>query len=155
MNTPEVPKVPKGAKTTYGTPGAKRATPIGGVAPTFGPHTALKSFGPRFTLTLRPVPGNWQTPPEQRLRAALKRLLRNYGLRCIHCQPASAPAAALDEAEPDRRQGVLGVAFPPIHSPYPFPLPTCNYCTHVALRCANIARTLIDDHTVKESTVHK
>jgi sugar phosphate isomerase/epimerase len=48
-----------------------------------------------YTLTLRPQPGNWQTPPEQRLRAALKRLLRNYGLRCIKCQP-TAP----DEAEP-------------------------------------------------------
>ena len=51
----------------------------------------------RYTIELRAVPGNWLTPPEQRLRAALKRLLRNYGLRCIKCQP-TAPA----KGEPDR-----------------------------------------------------
>jgi hypothetical protein len=41
-----------------------------------------------FILRLRPVPGNWQVPPEMRLRAALKRLLRNYGLRAVACRPA-------------------------------------------------------------------
>lgn len=40
----------------------------------------------RFTLTLRALPG-WPTPPLQRLRAALKRLLRNYGLRCTEARP--------------------------------------------------------------------
>ena len=45
-----------------------------------------------FELTLRPACGNWQTDPEQRLRAALKRLLRTYGLRCTRCSPvAMAP----------------------------------------------------------------
>lgn len=36
-----------------------------------------------YSLTLTPQPGNWQRPPEVRLRAALKCLLRGYGLRCI------------------------------------------------------------------------
>ncbi|MBM3840910.1 MAG: hypothetical protein FJ398_23740 [Verrucomicrobia bacterium] len=45
-----------------------------------------------FTLTLRALPG-WPTrfnarPPEQRLRAALKRLLRDHGLRCESFEPA-------------------------------------------------------------------
>ena len=42
-----------------------------------------------FELTLRPACGNWQTEPEQRLRAALKRLLRTYGLRCTRCTPVA------------------------------------------------------------------
>ncbi|MEI6781267.1 MAG: hypothetical protein WCQ21_10150 [Verrucomicrobiota bacterium] len=44
-----------------------------------------------FELTLRPACGNWQTEPEQRLRAALKRLLRTYGLRCTRCTPVALP----------------------------------------------------------------
>jgi hypothetical protein len=40
-----------------------------------------------YRIELRAVPGNWLTPPEQRLRAALKRLLRNYGLRATRCEP--------------------------------------------------------------------
>ncbi len=44
-----------------------------------------------FELTLRPACGNWQTEPEQRLRAALKRLLRTYGLRCTRCKPVALP----------------------------------------------------------------
>jgi hypothetical protein len=39
-----------------------------------------------YTLTLRPLPG-WPLPPLQRLRAGIKRLLRNHGLRCTRCQP--------------------------------------------------------------------
>ena|SRR5436190_23132275 len=35
-----------------------------------------------YHLALKPIPGNWRTPPEVRLRAALKVLLRGYGLRC-------------------------------------------------------------------------
>jgi hypothetical protein len=54
----------------------------------------------RYTIELRAVPGRWLTPPEQRLRAALKRLLRNYGLRCTRCQPV-----APDEAE--RKMGEM------------------------------------------------
>jgi hypothetical protein len=45
-----------------------------------------------FEITLRPVPGNWRVEPVQRLRAALKRLLRSYGLRCVRCQPADEPS---------------------------------------------------------------
>jgi hypothetical protein len=43
---------------------------------------------PHYTLTLRAEPGHWQAPPEQRLRLALKSLLRAYGLRCTDCRPA-------------------------------------------------------------------
>lgn len=43
-----------------------------------------------YTLTLKPLETGWQTRPELRLRAALKRLLRDYGLRCIECRPAEA-----------------------------------------------------------------
>ena len=44
-----------------------------------------------FTLTLRALP-HWPTrfsarPPEQRLRAALKRLLRDHGLRVVLVVP--------------------------------------------------------------------
>lgn len=42
---------------------------------------------PRYHLELEPVPGNWRTPPLQRLRAALKCLLRAFGLRAIVCRP--------------------------------------------------------------------
>jgi len=38
----------------------------------------------QFTLTLRAEPGNWAAPPLMRFRAALKTLLRSYGLRCTH-----------------------------------------------------------------------
>jgi hypothetical protein len=47
---------------------------------------------PCFILHLEAMPGNYLAPPVQRLRAALKRLKRNYGLRCTRCEPAPAPA---------------------------------------------------------------
>lgn len=53
---------------------------------------------PSLTLILRPLPGNWRTPPVQRLRIALKVLLRGFGLRCVRCQPlplAEEPAQPL------------------------------------------------------------
>jgi len=40
-----------------------------------------------FSLVLRPCAGNWRTSPEQRLRIALKVLLRAFGLRCTTCRP--------------------------------------------------------------------
>jgi hypothetical protein len=49
----------------------------------------------RYRLELEPTPGNWQTPPVQRLRFALKVLLRAFGLRCIQCRPA-APTEAIE-----------------------------------------------------------
>ena len=36
---------------------------------------------------MRSEPGNWRTPPVQRLTLALKVLLRGFGLRCIECRP--------------------------------------------------------------------
>lgn len=44
-----------------------------------------------YRLELRAVPGNWRTPPVLRLRAALKRFLRTYGLRCTRCEPILPP----------------------------------------------------------------
>ena len=56
-----------------------------------------------FALELEPLPTGWRTPPEQRLRLALKALLRGYGLRCTVCRPAvppepEPPLAALKKA---------------------------------------------------------
>jgi hypothetical protein len=39
-----------------------------------------------YVVELRPLP-NWPTTPEQRLKAFLKRALRNYGLRCTSVAP--------------------------------------------------------------------
>jgi hypothetical protein len=36
-----------------------------------------------FTLTLRPLSHGWRTSPIQRLRIALKVLLRGFGMRCV------------------------------------------------------------------------
>lgn len=44
-----------------------------------------------FVLRLRAAPGHWRTSPEQRLRAALKTLLRGYGLRCLSCATKTEP----------------------------------------------------------------
>ena len=49
-----------------------------------------------FTLTLRPLPG-WHTSPLQRLRLALKCLLRGFGLRCIHISTGHSVANATTE----------------------------------------------------------
>jgi hypothetical protein len=54
------------------------------------PITPTPAEADGFTLTLRPLPG-WPLPPWQRLRAGLKRLLRNHGLRCITCRPSAPP----------------------------------------------------------------
>ncbi len=54
----------------------------------------------RYTLTLADTPGN-RLPTEQRLRAALKRLLRNHGFRCVACQPVSPTVKELDELAAD------------------------------------------------------
>jgi hypothetical protein len=42
---------------------------------------------PDFLLRLRPLTSGWQTSPTQRLRLALKVLLRAFGLRCISAKP--------------------------------------------------------------------
>lgn len=45
-----------------------------------------------FTLELIPLSGRWHTPPEQRLRLALKTLLRAFGLRAVVVRPAKSMA---------------------------------------------------------------
>ncbi len=60
----------------------------------------------RFALTLRALP-NWRIPPEQRLRAALKALLRHHGLRCISARPVENSTQPTAEGE--------------LRSPPPFP----------------------------------
>jgi hypothetical protein len=42
---------------------------------------------PDFILRLRPLTSGWQTTPTQRLRLALKVLLRAFGLRCVDAKP--------------------------------------------------------------------
>lgn len=51
-----------------------------------------------FIVVLEPVKGHWQTEPVQRLRLALKALLRGYGLRCTECRPASPRSRSDGEA---------------------------------------------------------
>jgi len=55
----------------------------------------------RYRLVLEALPGNWRVEPAQRLRAALKRLLRNYGLRCVACRPV-APVEELRDRQPSQ-----------------------------------------------------
>lgn len=44
--------------------------------------------GEQWTLTLTAVPG-WSTPGTQRIRAALKSLIRSYGLKCVAIREGS------------------------------------------------------------------
>jgi hypothetical protein len=60
----------------------------------------------RFVLVLRPEPGNWAAPPFQRLRLALKCLLRAYGLRCTDCRVQEAGASTLGHDDQDRGEQV-------------------------------------------------
>jgi hypothetical protein len=53
-----------------------------------------------FILELRPLPGNWRTSPEQRLRAALKCLLRSFGLRAVTVKPVVSPIVESSASEP-------------------------------------------------------
>jgi sugar phosphate isomerase/epimerase len=53
-----------------------------------------------IVLHLHVKPGNWCVPWDIRLRAALKRLGRDYGLRCSVCKPLSGNEAG----EPKKEQ---------------------------------------------------
>jgi hypothetical protein len=55
-----------------------------------------------IVLHLHPKPGNWRVPWHVRLRAALKRLGRDYGLRCTVCRPVGP--AGEPEREPEVRR---------------------------------------------------
>ena len=62
-----------------------------------------------FTLTLRALP-RWltrfnPTPREQRLRTALKRLLRDYGLRCLAAAPGTVTFRS-DELSREKLKGL-------------------------------------------------
>lgn len=55
---------------------------------------------PRFTLTLEPVRPDGD--PTQALRLALKRLLRDHGLRCVSCTtegPDQEASTTVDNGE--------------------------------------------------------
>lgn len=44
---------------------------------------------PRFVLIIEPLPGRYATSPEATvrvLRAVLKRLLRDHGMKCVSCE---------------------------------------------------------------------
>jgi len=49
-----------------------------------------------YVLHLTPVPGNWLAPAEQRLKGALKTLLRRFGLRAVRLTPVM-PESERDE----------------------------------------------------------
>lgn len=55
-----------------------------------------KEVKPTFRLTIQAQPG--ASPPVNRLRAALKCLLRSFGMKCIEVQelPASSPSVKAD-----------------------------------------------------------
>ena len=93
MNPPEVSKVSIGVKRGFDSRGVKSVTPYRGALTSDTPSDTAEvseGFDTRktwFALTLRPEPGNWQTPPVQRLRIALKVLLRAFGLRAVSVTP--------------------------------------------------------------------
>ncbi len=81
--------MPKGAESNYGTQGVKSATPYREALPdtgTCGTPEGVKTLRERFELTLEPIPGVWPSPDVRRLAILLKRLGRNYGLRCVFCR---------------------------------------------------------------------
>lgn len=60
----------------------------------FQPTAGMKATDQTsYHLELRPVPGPWLAPPEQRLRRLLKVALRGFGFRCLACRPVTAQAA--------------------------------------------------------------
>ena len=70
----------------------KCKNPLGFALHCTGPETASAPAGdiaPGFVLELRALPGNWRADPVQRLRGALKTLLRAYGLRCTSARPVN------------------------------------------------------------------
>lgn len=69
----QVPEVPKPQDVT---------------APQSNQHTE-----PDYVVRLKPLKGfAWRTPPWMRLRALLKRALRDYGLRCTEVRPGRSGA---------------------------------------------------------------
>ena len=50
-----------------------------------GPNQSGNSSA--FTITFRPLTAGWRIPPIYRLRAALKRFKRDYGMVCTSCRP--------------------------------------------------------------------
>jgi hypothetical protein len=60
---------------------------------------------PHYRLTLRALPGNWRTGPEQRLRIALKVLLRGFGLRCVDLEPLSEPTPRATSTKDEAGKG--------------------------------------------------
>ncbi len=62
---------------------------------------------PAFLLRLRPLPASCRTEPILRLRAELKRLSRDYGLRAIECRP-DQPSTTTESETLRQRQGAQG-----------------------------------------------
>lgn len=57
---------------------------------------------PSYAIILRPAPGHWQAPPEQRLKGLLKVPLRAFGFRCEVCRPAEGVEPAKPSEAPSR-----------------------------------------------------
>ena len=59
-----------------------------------------------FVLRLKPRSGfGWSVPVVQRLRLALKRLSRDYGLVCIYCQPEPPTQTHHENVTPTQSTG--------------------------------------------------
>lgn len=56
-----------------------------------------------FLIRLRALPNDWQAP-EQRLRALLKRALRDYRLKCVDARPAEPGNPSLCSQRSTSRQ---------------------------------------------------
>lgn len=59
---------------------------------------ATEPARPRYRLTLEALPS--RVPVETRLRAALKRLLRSYALRCVEIGPPEDVPPPAEEKAP-------------------------------------------------------
>jgi hypothetical protein len=58
-----------------------------------------------YILRLKPLSGwGWQVPPVQRLRLALKRLSRDFGLICTELRPESPPQSKPPPVASSRQQ---------------------------------------------------
>lgn len=53
-----------------------------------------------YVLVLRPLPSGWRVSGEMRLRAALKTLLRGYGLRCVRVEPKAVAELSAGQPRP-------------------------------------------------------
>lgn len=61
---------------------------------------------PEFVLRLAAKPDVSDQDGTRRLRGALKRLLRGYGLRCVECRPVATTGANTSGQEADTTENI-------------------------------------------------